>query len=75
MARIVRVWIEEQVCLAHGICVGECPEVFALGEEDTFSPAKIRPDAEQFYLTKDAEIRSAAYCCPVACIHIEESEG
>jgi ferredoxin len=73
MGRIVRIWIDEQICLAHGLCVGECPEVFSL--QDTFSVAKIRPDAEQFYRTKDAEIRSAANCCPVDCIHIEESDG
>jgi ferredoxin len=78
MGRIVRVWIDEQACLAHGLCEGECPEVFAVVDDhtdDTYPVAKIRPDAHEYYLTKDAEIRFAASCCPVKCIHIEESEG
>jgi ferredoxin len=73
MPRIVRIWIDEQVCLAHGLCVSECPEVFSL--EDTISFAKVLPDGEKFYHAKDAEIRSAVNCCPVECIHIEESDG
>ena len=73
MARIVRIWIDEQICLADGFCVGECREVFSL--KDSFSVAKIRPEVEQFYVSKEREIRSAVNCCPYDCIHIEESEG
>ncbi len=73
MAKIVRIWIDEQICLADGFCVGECPEVLSL--EDSFSVAKIRPEAEQFFVSKDREIRSAVNCCPYDCIHIEESDG
>ena len=70
MGRIVRVWIDENICLAHGICVDECAEVFDLPTGQCV--AKVRPEAEQFYLTKDAEIRSAVGACPVECIHIKE---
>ena len=67
--RIIRVWIEEDMCLRHGMCEHVCPEVFEV--RDDVPHARIRPDAAEHYATKQKEITLAAYNCPTACIHIE----
>ena len=72
MGRITSVAITEEDCLAHEMCVTECPEVFQIRDGESF--ASIRPDASQFFVSKDRDVRSAIECCPMACIHITESD-
>jgi ferredoxin len=72
MARIVRIWIDERVCLDDGFCAQECPEVFVF--DDASPIPKIKPDTEQLYALKEEKIRAAVDICPYNAIHIEEVE-
>ena len=72
MGRITRVWIDQEKCLDHEMCVSECPEVFQIVPGETV--ASVKPDAEKYYRSHDRDIRSAAAYCPVACIHITEAD-
>ena len=73
MARIVRVWIDPDVCLTDGFCVDECPAVFNFDDETTARP-QIVPDVDGLYAAHDATIREAVNTCPYAAIHIVESD-
>ncbi|MEM6755525.1 MAG: ferredoxin [Planctomycetota bacterium] len=70
MPHIVKVTVDQEVCLAHGFCVDSCPKVFKLAD-DAYA-AIVRPDAEQHFVNEDAAIREAANTCPVDCIEIDE---
>ena len=72
MDRITRAWIDQYACRDHEICITECPEVFQIlpGE----SSVSVEPDADQYFQTRDRDIRSAMACCPMACIHITEAD-
>ena len=73
MGRIVDVSIVEEQCLAHEMCVTECPEVFQIRHGDSF--ASIKPDAANYYGSNDRDIRSAVACCPMSCIRIVETDN
>ncbi len=70
MGRITEVFIIEELCLLHGMCVPECPEVFRIRDGDSF--ASITPNAEKYFETLDGDIRSAMECCPMSCIQVVE---
>lgn len=72
MARITRVWIDQDECLDHEMCVTECPEVFQITPGE--SVASVKPDAHKYFQSDDQDIRSAVACCPMACIHITETD-
>ncbi len=67
---ITRVWIKDETCAQHNLCVVICPEVF----EMTSRTARVKPDAIHYLQTKEIEIRDAFRCCPVDAICIEQSE-
>jgi len=65
---IGQVWIDEENCMGHAMCVKECPEVFQILPGAT--TASVKPNAD--FQTHDRNIRSAIECCPMDCIHIHE---
>lgn len=58
-----QVFIEEDVCIACGMCEEICPEVFRLDDEEMVAKV-IKPEGGPQDLIQDA-IDS----CPVSCIH------
>ncbi len=60
------VWIEEG-CTMCGLCTGECPDVFDMGDES----AIVKEGAD---LSANEEcVKSSAEACPVDVIKYEES--
>ena len=60
---ITKVWIEEG-CTICNLCESTCPEVFACPD----TGAVLKPDAAQFYATKEAEIKESVTSCPAEVI-------
>jgi ferredoxin len=62
----MRVFVDEDVCGGHGVCVGLCPEVFDLSDAGyaitlmTDVPPEFEPAAQQ-----------AAAQCPTRAIRVE----
>lgn len=54
-------------CIACGICVDACPEVFGLGDDGLAHPLapEVDPDLE-------VAVREACEACPVDAIEIED---
>jgi sterol 14-demethylase len=63
----LRVRIDRDLCQGHAVCVGEAPEVFALGRDQKVMLKMPRPPAELH-----AKVRAAAEHCPTRTIRIEE---
>jgi ferredoxin len=55
----MKVWVDDQCCRGHGVCVTLCPEVFSL-TEDGYAEA-IASDVPQEF---EADAREAIDCCP-----------
>jgi ferredoxin len=64
--RIVNVYVESW-CIHHGICVGECPQVFSLDD----GRATVRADARDYFISHAREILTAEAYCPVDAIVVE----
>lgn len=64
----MRVFIDEEECIACGTCVELCPDVFQMNEEIE-KAVVILPEGGP----KDC-IEEAIESCPVSCIHWEEEE-
>lgn len=65
----LRIRIDRDLCQGHAVCVGEAPEVFALGRDNKVMLKVARPPAELH-----AKVRAAAEHCPTRTIRIEEIE-
>lgn len=63
----LRVRIDRDLCQGHAVCVGEAPEVFALGRDNKVMLKVPRPPAELH-----AKVRAAAQHCPTRTIRLEE---
>ena len=63
----LRIRIDRDLCQGHAVCVGEAPEVFALGRDNKVMLKVARPPAELH-----ARVRAAAEHCPTRTIRIEE---
>lgn len=66
----LRVRIDRDLCQGHGVCAGECPEVFAVGRDGKVMVKTKLPPIEL-----NAKVRAAAKFCPTRTIRIEEEEG
>ena len=64
----MRVFIDEEECIACGTCVELCPDVFQMNEEIE-KAVVILPEGGP----KEC-IEEAIESCPVSCIHWEEEE-
>lgn len=63
----MRVIVDFGRCDAHGSCVEECPEVFALDDEDNLHVLVAEPGEEL-----RPQVEAAARMCPKAAIRIDE---
>jgi ferredoxin len=63
----MKVIVDEFRCDAHGVCVGACPEVFALDDEDD----QVRLLIEEPDESLREKVEQAAALCPKAAIEVE----
>ncbi|HEY8428554.1 MAG TPA: cytochrome P450 [Sandaracinaceae bacterium] len=63
----LRVRIDRDLCQGHAVCVGEAPEVFAVGRDEKVILKVPRPPAELY-----DKVRNAAKYCPTGTIRLEE---
>lgn len=63
----LRVRVDRDLCQGHAVCVGEAPEVFALGRDQKVMLKLARPPAELH-----DKVRAAAKFCPTRTIRLEE---
>jgi ferredoxin len=71
---IRRVWVEADNCMAHGLCVNACPQVFHFPSErnhDGTLTVRITDNASQFFVSHADAIRYAEWACPVEAIRVE----
>lgn len=66
-ATSLRIRLDRDLCQGHAVCVGEAPEVFALGRDNKVMLKNPRPPAELH-----AKVRAAAQHCPTRTIRLEE---
>jgi sterol 14-demethylase len=66
----LRIRIDRDLCQGHGVCVGECPEVFALGRDHKVILKVSRPPAKLH-----EKVRLAAKHCPTRTIRLEEDSS
>lgn len=62
-----RIRVDRDLCQGHAVCVGEAPEVFALGRDQKVIVKMPRPPADLL-----AKARAAARHCPNGVLRIEE---
>jgi ferredoxin len=55
----MKVWVDDQCCRGHGVCVTLCPDVFSL-TEDGYSVAITSAVPTEL----EAAAREAMECCP-----------
>lgn len=63
----LRIRIDRDLCQGHGVCAGECPEVFAVGRDQKVILKVARPAPELH-----EKVRLAAQHCPTRTIRLEE---
>ncbi|MGB0678549.1 MAG: ferredoxin [Polyangiales bacterium] len=63
----MKISIDEDLCQGHGVCEGELPEVFELGEAYKVTLRTTEPPPELH-----DKVRTAAKYCPTRAIRIEE---
>lgn len=61
--------LDLDLCQGHAMCVGECPEVFAIGENGKVTAKTYAPAPELH-----AKVRAAAQFCPTRAIRLKESQ-
>ena len=64
----MKVTIDLDACAAHGECVVEAPEVFAIGDEDDKVTVLEPEPGEELRL----KVQAAADACPVIAIRVED---
>ncbi len=65
----LRIRIDRDLCQGHGVCAGECPEVFAVGRDQKVILKVARPGPELY-----EKVRLAAQHCPTRTIRLEETD-
>ena len=73
MSKIVDVHVNQDLCLQHGMCETEAPDVFELPDDG--SPARIREGALDYYLSRARGIRLAAEACPMDAVVVSFDDG
>lgn len=63
----LRIRVDRDLCQGHGVCVGEAPELFALGKDHKVILKLARPPVELH-----EKARAAARHCPTRTLRIEE---
>jgi ferredoxin len=62
----MKVRIDFDLCQGHGVCMGECPEVFRVNDDGVVTILKEQPDES---LRK--KVQNAARFCPTGAISID----
>ncbi|MCS6914498.1 MAG: cytochrome P450 [Myxococcales bacterium] len=68
--RRLRLWLDRDLCQGHAVCVGEAPEVFAVGADGKVQLLLERPGPELY----DKVLAAEAYC-PTHTIQVVEEEA
>lgn len=69
MKKIISVKIDRDICLDHGLCAHECPEVFGVSKD--WEPI-VKNDAHRYYKSHQQKIEYVANeICPVQAIKVE----
>ncbi|HTX98228.1 MAG TPA: ferredoxin [Mycobacterium sp.] len=55
----MKVWVDDQRCRGHGVCITLCPEVFSL-TDDGYAVAT----SSEVPIQLEAATREAIDCCP-----------
>jgi ferredoxin len=63
----MRVIVDLELCEGNGVCVKQCPEVFALGDDDKAHLRTERPPE-----TLRPKVAAAVRGCPRQAIRVEE---
>ena len=71
--RIKRVYVDEDICLAHYLCEGEAPKVF-FDDKDHYA-VRIRDLTKNELDEEKPNILWAAHVCPVAAVKVEFEDG
>ncbi|MBI4950645.1 MAG: cytochrome P450 [Myxococcales bacterium] len=66
--RALRIHLDRDLCQGHGVCAGEAPEVFAVGDDHKVRLLVAEPDP-----SLHAKVRAAARYCPTRTIRLEEA--
>ena len=69
-AKPIRIRIDRDLCQGHAVCVGEAPELFAVGKDGKVMLKVARPPAELH-----EKARRAEQYCPTRTIRIEEDDA
>ena len=65
----LRIRLDLDLCQGHAMCVGEAPEVFAIGENGKVKALNYSPPPELH-----DKVRAAAQFCPTRAIRLKESQ-
>jgi sterol 14-demethylase len=65
----LRIVLDTDLCQGHAVCVGECAEVFYLGDHGKVAAKTLEPSIEL-----NDQVREASRHCPTRAIKIEERE-
>jgi sterol 14-demethylase len=63
----VKVTIDFDLCQGHGVCMGECPEIFQVNDDGEVNILQENPDP-----SLEKKVRNAARFCPTGAISIED---
>lgn len=72
--KVIKVWVDTEVCLAHYLCVGESPKVFE--QKENVWSVQIKPSADSQVLHAESDnLLWAAAICPVRAIQLTLEDG
>lgn len=67
----MRVAVDDDLCGGHGVCVGLCPSVFAIDDDEGFA----RVIVDVVPAGEEAAVHDAVARCPARAIEITDGDG
>lgn len=61
----MKIEVDWDLCQGHGVCEGEAPEVFSVGDDGTLTVLQVTPDEGL-----RAKVEAAARYCPTSAIKV-----
>ena len=68
----MRIKVDKDLCQGHSVCLGECPEVFDVVDQDAGYPIVLVRVEEPAEALREKVMKAAKYC-PNHVITVEES--
>ncbi len=75
----MKVWVDQDLCSADGLCSDTCPSVFAMGDDGVAhvllpdgSLGEGREDMALVPAERESEVLDAKTDCPADCIFVED---